>query len=137
MTLINLLKRGSAILLLISFFLPLSQCTKIDAHENSTPIYESYSAYSFYEWPSIDSSIALLLFSWPVIGQLIALSRRLLISPRIVAAIELLLLIRLSWVRSPHALPISKRLLEVYSFRRFFHFWAQTTYRLQFKHAYL
>jgi hypothetical protein len=89
MTLINLMKRGSAILLLISFFLPLSQCTKFDAHESSTAIYESYSAYSSYEWPSIGSSIALFLFSWPVIFQIIAFSRHTLVSPRITVILEL------------------------------------------------
>ena len=92
--LISGLKRGSAILLLICFFMPLSQCTQKVAPEGAPAVTKAdtvISAYSAYAWPSIGSSVALLLFSWPAIGQVIALRRQAFSSPRIVAALELVL----------------------------------------------
>ena len=55
-------KRIAAITLALSFFLPLSSCTNTDM-----------SAYSAYEWPSIGSSIAVMLFFWPLVAVLVNL----------------------------------------------------------------
>ena len=91
MSLISAIKRGSSILLLICFFLPLSQCTQIVSPENPAAVSQIYSASSAYEWPSIGSSVALFLFLWPAIGQVIALRRKAYLSLRVVIVIEIVL----------------------------------------------
>ena len=101
MSLISVIKRGSAILLLISFFLPLTQCTQILSSENSHVSSQAYSASSAYDWPSIGSSVALFLFSWPAIGQIIALRRQAYFSLRVVAieiVLSLLTLCGITWL---------------------------------------
>ena len=91
MSLISVIKSGSSILLLVSFFLPLTQCTQKLSSENTQVSSQSYSASSAYDWPSIGSSVALFLFSWPALGQIIALRRQAYLSLRVVVAIEIAL----------------------------------------------
>ena len=102
MSLLSAIKRGSSILLLICFFLPLSQCKQIASPENPVVVSQTYSASSTYEWPSIGSSVALFLFSWPAIGQVIALRRQAYLSLRVVIVVEIVLslltLLGITWL---------------------------------------
>ena len=52
--------RVAAVILALSFFLPLSSCSNSDM-----------SAYSAYDWPSIGSTIAAILFFWPLVAMIV------------------------------------------------------------------
>ncbi|WP_394778489.1 hypothetical protein [Undibacterium sp.] len=93
----KLAKRVAALVLLLSFFLPLSQCSsriadqEIAAQPASQAVQEAaqtatqaavsapaepptdIAAYSAYPWPSAASIVVLLLFAWPAALQLYAL----------------------------------------------------------------
>lgn len=64
----NLAKRIAAITLVISFFLPLSQCsvTPPPEKEHQEVKSEVVYAYSAYEWPSLGSFATLAAFVWPL-----------------------------------------------------------------------
>src|ERR1700761_7899282 len=62
-----LLKRFSALLLAVSFFLPLTQCSQ-KLGETSQSV--TMSGSNAYEWPGVFSTIAFLLFFWPLAMQL-------------------------------------------------------------------
>ncbi|WP_284321433.1 hypothetical protein [Dyella acidisoli] len=59
----KLMKRICAFLLAISFFLPLAQCSQ-KMEDASPPL--AVSASNAYEWPSLFSTVLLLLFFWPL-----------------------------------------------------------------------
>ena len=61
------LKRISSLVLAMSFFLPLTQCSQ-KLGDTSPPA--AISASNAYEWPSLFSIAALLLFFWPMAIQL-------------------------------------------------------------------
>ncbi|GGC60254.1 hypothetical protein [Undibacterium terreum] len=80
---LTIIKRVAALILMLSFFLPLSQCSSKYAEQR--PGTESaagtsaqtnnvtttdISAYSVYPWPSVASIAVLLLFAWPAVLQL-------------------------------------------------------------------
>lgn len=62
------IKRISAAMLLIAFFLPLSKCTLHPPPEevNQKPSVEDTYAYTAYEWPSLNAALAVLAFVWPL-----------------------------------------------------------------------
>lgn len=62
-TMSKLMKRICALLLAISFFLPLAQCSQ-KMGDASPPL--AVSASNAYEWPSLFSTVLLLLFFWPL-----------------------------------------------------------------------
>jgi hypothetical protein len=64
----SLAKRIAAIILLVSFFLPLSQCsvTPPPRQEHQEVKNEVIYAYSAYEWPSFGGFAALAAFVWPM-----------------------------------------------------------------------
>ncbi len=64
-----LAKRIAAVLLAISFFLPLAKCSAPvpPAGEVQEKVVEVTYAYSEYEWPSIEAFLAVLAFSWPLV----------------------------------------------------------------------
>jgi hypothetical protein len=93
---IQLIKRVAALVLVASFFLPLSQCSlpATDA-ETGTKTFPGMvvdiSGFSAYEWPSLGSSIAAVLFGWAALIQLLALQRPGFESHRGVFALEVTL----------------------------------------------
>lgn len=97
-----LLKRISALVLTASFFLPLTQCSQ-KMGDTSSP--EVMSASNAYEWPSLFSTICLLLFFWPLAFQLWRLMKRLSLPSRKVSWIEVglsvLSLAGISWLALP------------------------------------
>jgi len=71
-----LIKRISSVILMLAFFLPLSQCSKLEGQSpniHSIPV--DIVAYSSYDWPSIGSSVAVAVFFWPVFLQIIVTMR--------------------------------------------------------------
>ncbi len=73
------IRRAAATTLVISFFLPLAQCPRVERTGTLTPNHEpiDISAFSAYQWPSAGGAVALLLFLWPVMFELgKALQRR-------------------------------------------------------------
>jgi len=67
----RLLKLISACALMASFFMPLSQCT----HKDPTAVPQVQSAVTSYEWPSAGSLVLLLMFGWPLAGQVLSIRR--------------------------------------------------------------
>lgn len=81
MRFLRILKRVAAVLILISFFLPLSRCTRATEHADdagkvatSTVEHTDYSAMSIVE-PELGGVIILFLFVWPLFLQLVLASR--------------------------------------------------------------
>ncbi|MDN3575365.1 hypothetical protein QWZ03_01080 [Chitinimonas viridis] len=68
----RLLKLISAFALMASFFMPLSQCTQKGPAEGP----HVQSAATSYEWPSTGSLVLLLMFGWPLAGQVLSLRQR-------------------------------------------------------------
>jgi hypothetical protein len=104
---VQLTKRVAALLLLASFFLPLSQCslpaTDAETGTKAVPgIAADVSGFSAYEWPSIGSTVAAALFGWAALIQLLSLRSPGLESNRAVFALELTLCVLtvagISWV---------------------------------------
>ncbi|WP_284358211.1 hypothetical protein [Dyella nitratireducens] len=81
----QLLKRVSALLLAVSFFLPLTQCSQ-KLGDTSPPV--TVSASNAYEWPSLLSAVVLLLFFWPLVLQLWSAIKRIRITSRKASWIE-------------------------------------------------
>ena len=69
-----LLKRISALMLAVSFFLPLTQCSQ-KMGDTSPPV--AMSASNAFEWPGLFATAVLLLFLWPVAVQLWRVMKRL------------------------------------------------------------
>ena len=65
----NLAKRIAALTLVISFFLPLSQCSVVPpaGQEHQDVKSEVVYAYSAYRWPSFGSFAAVAAFVWPLL----------------------------------------------------------------------
>jgi len=61
------IKRIAALVLAVSFFLPLSQCSdkREGAPQSHVQVYE-ITAFTAYKWPSFGSTIAVFLFFWPI-----------------------------------------------------------------------
>lgn len=104
---VQLIKRIAALVLVASFFLPLSQCSlpapDAETGTKTAPgISVDISGFSAYEWPSVGSTIAAVLFGWAALIQLLSLRRPGLKSNRIVFALEvtlcLLTIAGISWV---------------------------------------
>lgn len=75
---VQLTKRIAALVLLASFFLPLSQCslpaTDAETGTKNVPGFViDMSGFSAYEWPSVGSTIAAALFGWAALIQLLSL----------------------------------------------------------------
>jgi hypothetical protein len=92
----RLIKRIAAFILAASFFLPLSQCTlpATDAETGTTTfpgVVVDISGFSAYEWPSVGSSIAAVLFGWAALIQLLSLRSSGLYASRSVLALEITL----------------------------------------------
>lgn len=97
-----LLKRIAALVLAISFFLPLTQCSqKLGDH---SPPYV-VSASNADNWPGLFSTIYLLLFFWPLAIQVWRWMKRLRLPSRraswIEAGLSLLSLAGVSWLIFP------------------------------------
>lgn len=94
-----LLKRFYALLLAVSFFLPLTQCSQKMGGASSP---EVITASSAYEWPGLLSTIALLLFFWPLAIQFWMVIKRLRLPSRKVSWMEVglstLSLTGISWL---------------------------------------
>lgn len=70
----RLIRRLAALALMVSFFLPLAQCTRKDAQ--GVVATSELRAVSAYHWPSKEAAATLALFAWPALAQLAALRRR-------------------------------------------------------------
>lgn len=98
MSVVVAIKRIAALCLLISFFLPLSQCTWQGARDEAPQVVVIY-AYSAYSWPSLGRASVYAAFFWPA-----ALSIAVLVWPalrrrgRTVAALELLFTLGSAWM---------------------------------------
>jgi hypothetical protein len=73
----QLVKRIAALLLVGSFFLPLSQCslpaTDAETGTKTAPgLVIDISAFSAYKWPSVESTLVALLFGWAALIQLLS-----------------------------------------------------------------
>lgn len=69
----KVVKRIAALALCISFFLPLSQCSRMEGNLSPSAVPIVIAAFSAYDWPSIGSSIAVVCFFWPAFVQLLSL----------------------------------------------------------------
>ena len=92
----RLIKRIAALVLVASFFLPLSQCslpaTDAETGTKTAPgIAVDISGFSAYEWPSVESTIAAVLFGWAALIQLLSLRSPSLEANRVVFALEVAL----------------------------------------------
>ena len=93
---VQLIKRIAALVLVASFFLPLSQCslpaTDAETGTKTLPgIAVDVSAFSAYEWPSVGSTVAAVLFGWAALIQLLSLRSPRLEPTRVVFALEVTL----------------------------------------------
>lgn len=74
----QLVKRVAALILIGSFFLPLSQCslptTDAEMGTKTLPgLVIDMSAFSAYKWPSVESTLVAVLFGWAALIQLLSL----------------------------------------------------------------
>jgi hypothetical protein len=99
------LKRMASVVLGAAFFLPLSKCSRVVVEPggelHAIPV--DTVAYSAYDWPSIGSTVALILFFWPLAVQCLAWKRAPLVKRAIWAVIVefcvcLLTLAGISWL---------------------------------------
>jgi len=93
---IRLIRRIAALVLVATFFLPLSQCslpaTDAESGTKTVPgIAVDISGFSAYEWPSVGSTFAAVLFGWAALIQLLSLRSPGLESNRVVFALEVTL----------------------------------------------
>ncbi len=69
----SLVRRAAAAVLAVSYFLPLAQCPSVprtgDINQSPDPF--DIFAFSAFTWPSFGSIVALALFFWPVVTELI------------------------------------------------------------------
>jgi hypothetical protein len=95
MTPVPTIKRLAAIVLVVSFFLPLARCslptTDARTEKLAPDIAVDISAYSAYEWPSAGSTIYSVLFGWAALIQILALRNPGLETRREVLALEITL----------------------------------------------
>jgi hypothetical protein len=100
-----LLKRLSSLVLAISFFLPLTQCSG-KLGDTSPP--DVMSASNAYAWPGVFSTLALLLFFWPLATQLWRMMKGLRLPSRkaswVEACLSVLSLAGISWLTLPWAI---------------------------------
>lgn len=101
-----IIKRIAAVVLVVSFFLPLARCslstTDARTEKLAPDISVDVSAFSAYKWPSVGSSIYTVLFGWAALIQLLALRSPGLEAKRGVLALEITLSVLtvagISWV---------------------------------------
>ena len=73
------IKRVFALILLLAFFMPLSQCTTYDPNnEEAAPIINIDYGYSNKQILSLDMAISIAAFSWPMFLQLLIAIRKAL-----------------------------------------------------------
>jgi hypothetical protein len=92
----QLVKRVAALILISSFFLPLSQCslstTDTETGTKTLPgMVIDMSAFSAYKWPSVESTLVAVLFGWAALIQLLSLRRPGLNASRWIFAVEVAL----------------------------------------------
>jgi hypothetical protein len=106
---IVVIKRIAALCLLVSFFLPLSQCSLATVAEFPQPVRELQSqpgkgvivtyAYSAYSWKGWQRPAAYAAFLWPVLLSIVLTVWPALRSRgRTIAALELLLCLGSAWM---------------------------------------
>ena len=98
----RLIKRIAALVLLVSFFLPLYQCTFQGESAGDPLLSYDISAFSAYSWPSVEITLAAFLFGWAAVLQMISFRRPTFEASRRTFALEvvlsLLAILGISWL---------------------------------------